>query len=147
MTRKLTVKATADIAKKWGDVTPGRSGYYETEATKAGATWEANAKGAKGTYKAAIADAKIGDRFEGGIRGKAGKFERKVKDVGVSRFGPGVSAAISDMETGFSPYQGVLAALEVADRGPRGASTNYDIGKKIGDALHAKRLAVLGAAS
>jgi hypothetical protein len=147
MPRKLVVKTAAEIAKKWGDVTPGKSTYYEAETPKASATWEANTKLAKGTYKAAVADVKISDRFEGGVKGKAAKFARKVTDVGIARFGPGVSAAVGDMETGFTPYQGILATIEVPDRGPRGAVTNYDIVKKIGDPLHAKRLAVLGAAS
>lgn len=147
MTRKLVVPASADIAKKWGDVTPGRAGYYEAETPKSSGLWETNTKAAKGTYKAAIADPKLGDRFEGGVKGKASKFERKVRDVGISRFGPGVSAAITDMDTGFSPYQGVLATIEVPDRGPRGSATNYAIVEKVGDPLHKKRLAILGAAS
>jgi len=147
MPRKLVVKAAADIARKWGDVTPGKSAYYEAETPGASALWEANAKLAKGTFKGAMADPKIADKFEGGVKGKAAKFARKVRDVGIARFGPGVSAAVSDMAEGFTPYQGVLAALEVPDRGPRGADQNYAIGKKIGDELHKKRLAVLGAAS
>jgi len=147
MGRKLVVPAAADIAKKWGEVTPGKSGYYEAETPKASALWEANTKLAKGTFKTAVADPKIGDKFEGGVKGKAAKFARKVTDVGIARFGPGVSAAITDMSEGFSPYQSVLAGIEVPDRGPRGADANYDIVKKIGGPLHAKRLAVLGAAS
>jgi len=147
MPRKLVVPTSADIAKKWGDVTPARSTYYEAETPKADALWETNTKGAKGTYKAAVADPKIADRFEGGVKGKASKFKRKVVDVGVGRFGPGVSAAIPDMDTGVGPYVSVLAGIEVPDRGPRGADANYEIVKKIGKPLHDKRLAILGAAS
>ena len=147
MVRKLVVPSAADIAKKWGDVTPARATYYEAETPKASGLWESNTKLAKGTYKAAVADPKIAERFEGGVKGKAAKFERKVKDVGIARFGPGVTAAVPDMETGFSPYQAVLATIEVPDRGPRGADINYEIPKKIGKPLHEKRLAILGAAS
>ena len=81
------------------------------------------------------------------MKGKAAKFKRKVEAVGIARFGPGITAAITDMETGFSPYQAVLAAIEVPDRGPRGADANYEIVKKIGKPLHEKRLAILGALS
>jgi len=148
MPRKLIVPSAAEIAKKWGDVTPGRSSYYEAEATKAGAVWETNATGAKGAFKAALADPKISDRFAGGIKKAGGaKFERKVKDVGVARFAPGVSAAIKDMESGFGPYQSELAGIEVPDRGPRGADGNYAIPKVIGDKLHKRRLSELGASS
>jgi len=147
MPRKLVVPASAEIAKKWGEVTPGRASYYETETPKASGIWETNAAGAKGTFKAAVADPKIGDRFAGGIKGKAAKFARKVTDVGVARFGPGVGAAISDMQSGFDPYVAELSAISVPDRGPRGDASNYEIVKKIGDPLHKKRLALLGAAS
>jgi len=147
MGRKLVVPSSNDIAKKWGDVTPGRAGYYEAETPKASSLWEANAAASKGTYKAAVTDPKIADRFAGGVKGKAAKFSRKVTSVGVSRFGPGVSVAIDDMQTGFDPYVGVLAGIEVPDRGPRGSTANYAIVEKIGDPLHKKRLAVLGAAS
>jgi len=147
MPRKLVVPQSADIAKKWGDVTPGRAAYYESETPGASGTWETNASGAKGTYKAAVADPKIGDRFAGGVKGKAAKFARKVRDVGVARFGPGVGAAVADMQAGFDPYVAELALISVPDRGPRGDAANYEIVKKIGDPLHKKRLALLGAAS
>ena len=146
MPKTLKVKAAADIAKKWGDVTPGKSGYYEAEATVAGALWESNAVKAEKTFKSAIAEAGLEKRFVGGIK-KAGaaKYERKVKDVGVGRFGPGVAAAIADMESGFAPYRDVLDGMSIPDRGPRGSTTNYAIVQKIGDPLHKKRLALLGA--
>lgn len=145
MPRKLIIPSAADIAKKWGDVTPARSAYYEAETPPAADLWETNTKGAKGTYKAAVADPKISDRFAGGVRGKAAKFKRKVTDVGIARFGPGVSAAITDMQEGFDPYVAELAKIEVPDRKPRGDPANYEIVKKIGDPLHKKRLALLGA--
>ena len=147
MPRKLVVPDTAYIAKKWAEETPKRSTYYEEKAPAAGDLWETNTVGAKGTYKAAVADPKIGDRFAGGAKGKAEKFKRKIVDVGVARFGPGVAAAQPDMESGFAPYQAVLAAISVPDRKPRGDPSNYAIVQKIGDPLHKKRLALLGATS
>jgi len=147
MPRKLVVPAASEVAKKWGDVTPGRASYYEAEAPAASDLWESNTVAAKNTYKAAVADPKISDRFAGGAKGKSAKFKRKVTDVGVARFGPGVSAAVGDMESGFSPFQAVLAGISVADRKPRGDPSNYRIVEEIGDPLHKKRLALLGAAS
>ena len=133
------------MAKKWAEVTPGRSSYYEAKTPGAAGKWETNTKGAKSTYKAAVADPKIGDRFEGGVRGKAGKFARKVTDVGIARFGPGVAAAEVDMSDGFTPYAALLNTISVPDRKPRGDVSNYEIVKKVGSQLHAKRLALLGA--
>ena len=147
MPRKLVIPSTSDIAKKWAEETPKRSIYYEANAPLSADVWEANTGAAKGTYKAAMADPKIGDKFAGGVKGKADKFKRKIVDVGVARFGPGVSAAETDMESGFGPYREALAAITVPDRKPRGDPSNYDIVKKIGDPLHKKRLALLGATS
>jgi len=125
-----------------------RASYYESEAPAAGAEWEANTIAAGGTYKAGISVAGIEKRFVGGVkRAGAAKFARKVKDVGVSRYSPGVTAARADMESGVAPFRDVLDGLEIPDRGPRGSPGNYAIVEKVGSALHKKRLAVLAATS
>lgn len=148
MARRISVKSASEVAQKWADVTPGKAGYYEAEAPAAGAQWEANTVASGGTYKAAISAAGIQDRFVGGVRrAGAAKFARKVKDVGVARYGPGVAAAKADMAAGVEPYLSVLEGLEIPDRGPRGSPANYAIVQKVGDALHKKRLAVLAATS
>ena len=143
---KMTVPPADVVAKKWGEVTPGRSGYYQTNTPAAAATWESEAQAAAGNFKAAVSAADIDKRFRGGIR-KAGaaKFSRKVTEVGVGRFGPGVSAAVGDMQTGVDPYLATIAATEIPARGPRGDPANYAIVAKVGDPLHKKRLALLAA--
>lgn len=146
MPRRISVKSATQIATKWAEVTPARAGYYEAEAPAAGAEWEANTVAAGGTYKAGVSVAGIEKRFVGGVkRAGAEKFARKVKDVGVARYGPGVAAAKGDMEKGVADYVAVLEGLEIPDRGPRGSPGNYAIVQKVGDALHKKRLAVLAA--
>lgn len=145
---KVKVPSAADAAGKWADVTPGRAGYYEKAATVAGADWEAGATAGAKAFKAGVSVADIDKRFSGGVK-KAGasKYNRKVKDVGVGRFGPGVAAAKSDMETGVAPYLAEIATVELPDRGTRGDPTNYTRVEKIGSALHKKRLAALAAGS
>ena len=145
MPKKLTCPSADEVAKKWGEVTPGRSAYYEANTPIASSKWEGNTIAAKGTFKAAIQAPGIENRFAGGVRGQASKFARKVTDVGVARFGPGVSAAVTDMSTGFSPFATLINTITVPDRKPRGDPANYEIVKKIGDPLHKKRLALLGA--
>jgi len=146
MVRRITVKSAAEIAKKWAEVTPGRASYYEAEAPAAAAEWEANTIAAGGTYKAGISVAGIEKRFVGGVkRAGAEKFGRKVRDVGVARYAPGVAAAQADMAKGVADYVSVLEGLEIPDRGPRGSPANYAIVQKVGEALHKKRLAVLAA--
>jgi len=144
--RRISVKSASDIATKWAEVTPARAGYYESEAPAAGAEWEANTAAAGGTYKAGVSVAGIEKRFVGGVkRAGAAKFARKVKDVGVSRYAPGVAAAREDFAKGFADYAALLEGMEIPDRGPRGSPGNYAIVQKVGDALHKKRLAVLAA--
>lgn len=146
MVRRITVKSAAEIADKWAEVTPARASYYEEAAPAAGAEWEANTIQAASTYKAGISVAGIEKRFVGGVkRAGAEKFARKVRDVGVGRYGPGVSAAKADMASGVAPYRDVLEGLEIPDRGPRGSPANYAIVEKVGSALHKKRLAILAA--
>jgi len=146
MPRRISVKSATDIAKKWAEVTPARAGYYESEAPAAAGEWEANTSAAGATYKAGVSVAGIQDRFVGGVkRAGAEKFRRKVQDVGVARYAPGVAAAEADMAKGFADYAALLDGMEIPDRGPRGSLTNYAIVQKVGDALHKKRLAVLAA--
>ena len=143
---KITVKSAAEVAQKWADVTPGKASYYEVEAPAAAEEWERATAAAGAVYKAGIAVAGIEKRFVGGVkRAGAAKFRRKVTDVGVSRYGPGVGAAKADMEAGFAPYRDVLDGMDIPDRGPRGSPGNYAIVEKVGTALHKKRLAVLAA--
>lgn len=144
--RTIRVKSAADIAAKWAEVTPARASYYATEAPAAAGEWEKNTSAAGGVYLAGIQVAGIEKRFVGGVK-KAGaaKFERKVRDVGVARYSPGVAAAEADMEAGIGPFRDVLDGMTIPERGPRGAPQNYAIVEKVGSALHKKRLAVLAA--
>ena len=148
MVRRISVKSAQDIAKKWADVTAQKSGCYAAEAPNAGAKWEERTSQAGGTYKLGVSVAGIEQRFVGGVkRAGAAKFARKVKDVGVGRYAPGVAAAQTDMASGIDPFVGVLEGLEIPDRGPRGSPGNYAIVQKVGDTLHKKRLAILAATS
>ena len=142
----LTVKSAADTAKKWAEVTPGRSGYYEVATPASAALWEAQTIASGPTYKTSVSAGNIDKLFVGGVK-KAGaaKFARKVTSVGVGRFGPGVGAAISDFESNWSDFQAVLAGITKPPKGPRGSAGNRTIIATIDDALYKKRLALLGA--
>ena len=143
---KMTVPGSAETAEKWANETPARASYYENKTVGAGSVWESQTKAAAKTFKQAIQAADIDRRFSGGVaRAGGAKFDRKVKDVGVERWGPGIAAAQPDMQTGIDPYLAELAAMTISDRGARGDAKNYGIVKEVGDRLHKKRLALLGA--
>jgi len=142
----VKVKPLADVSAKWAEVTPGRSAYYEKGATVAGADWEAKAAAAATAYKAGVSAANIEKMFAGGVK-KAGaeKYNRKVKDVGVGRFGPGVTAAKGDYEKGEGPMLDTIAKVDLAARQPRGSTANYQRSVVIGTALNKQRLALRAA--
>jgi hypothetical protein len=138
----IRVKSAADVVAKWVDVTPGRTAYYEKFAVPAGGDWEAGATAAAGTYKAGISVADIEGRYRGGVkRVGAEKYSRKVRDVGVARFGPGVTAARADYDKGVTPFLDEIAKLTLPPRAPRGDPRNLERVAVIAKALAAKRLA------
>lgn len=144
----IKVKPLADVVSKWVDVTPARASYYEKEATVAGADWEKGATAARAAYKSGVTAPNIDAMYVGGIKRAGGaKYERKVKDVGVARFGPGVTAAEPDFSAGVEPMLSTIAAITLDPRQPRGAVANYKRVQDIGTALHKKRLALRAASS
>jgi len=142
----IKVKSVTEVRDKWLDVTPGRAGYYEAEASVAGADWEKGAMDASGAFKAGISAPNIEAMFKGGIkRAGAAKYERKVKDVGVARFSTGVSAAGPDFEHGVAPFLDEISKITLPPRQPRGSEANLARVRDITVALHKKRLALRAA--
>lgn len=142
----MDVKPLAQVQKKWGDRTAGAQPEYAANAPAAGAKWETNSLGANANFGAAVRSAGIEARQAAGIR-RAGqaKFSRKVRDVGVSRFGPGATAAVPDYAARVQPYLQTLQGIELQARRPRGDVSNNQRISQITSALHAQRLAASAA--
>lgn len=139
----IKVKSAEEVAKKWGEVTPQRAGYYEAGAVGAGSDWEANTVLSASAYRQAVTAPNIEQMFKGGVKKAGGaKYDRKVKDVGVARFGQGVQASIDDMKAGIEPMLSTIAGLTLSPRQPRGSAGNYQRVQEVGTALHKKRLAL-----
>jgi len=143
---KAKIGSIEEITKKFIEVTPGRAPYYESGIEDPKEDWETNTVLASSAYKAAVTAVDIAKRFTGGVK-KAGtaKWQRKARELGVDRFGPGVIAAEGDFKTGFDPFVAVIAATEMSARKPRGDPANYKRVEEIGTALFKKRLALIGA--
>lgn len=142
----IKVKAAADVARKWGEVTPQRSGYYEVGALAAGSDWEKNTADSAANFKAAVTAGNIDKLFAGGVKNAgAAKYTRKVKDVGVGRFSSGVAAGVTDYQGGVEPMLSTLAGITLPARQPRGSVANAQRVTAIMDALHKKRLALRAA--
>lgn len=142
-TKVPTAEATA---KKWADVTPGRSAYYEAGVKTAGPDWEKNTIAAAASYKAAISAGNIQAMFAGGIkRAGSDKYQRKASGVGKDRFGPGVTAAQSDMQSGIAPMLDAIAKVDPPARQPRGSAANQQRSVVYQVALNKARLALRSA--
>ncbi len=140
------VKPLADVVAKWTEVTPTRSSYYLKGVATSGADWEAKAAAAGAAYKAAVSAGNIDKMFTGGIK-KAGaaKYTRKATTVGADRFGPGVTAAKDDYNTGVAPMLETIAAVDMPARQPRGNVANQARSVAFQVALNKKRLALRAA--
>lgn len=144
----LNVKSAEVSATKWDANAARAADEFATNAAAAASVWEAATKAAKDNFHKAITAAGIADRFAGGVaKAGAAKFSRKINDVAKDRFGPGIHAAVTDYSEGVSPYLDTIRGLSLKKRGPRGDPSNYDRVKQVGDALSAKRLAMLGVRS
>jgi hypothetical protein len=142
----MKTKSLADVAKKWGEVTPGRSGYYEAGASAAGADWERGATAAAANYKSAVSAGNIGSMYAGGIKRAGGaKYERKVTTVGAARYGQGVQAAVEDYSSGVAPMLDELSKLTLPARAPRGSAANIARVTAVATVLNKKRLSLRAA--
>ena len=137
------IKGAAEIAAKWARVTPQRQSDYEAGASNAGAKQNANAIAAAKAFTSAVTAGNIGQLYAGGLRrAGADKYNRKVKEVGVSRFGPGVMAAQADMQNGMAPMVEAIAAVTPPARAPRGDVSNQQRSVVYQVAINKKRLAL-----
>jgi len=131
------IKTAAAIAKKWADVTPGRSGDFEAGIKDAAVDWAGPTQAAEGSYADGVSAAVSEKRFGKGVA-KAGteKWRRKTVETGVSRWGGGVRAAQADMQAGFTPYREAIASITLPPRFARGDPRNIDRVSTIAKTLH-----------
>ena len=135
------IKSISEIAKKYSEVTPGRTAYYKSGIEHPKKDWEDETAGAEDAFEAGIADAISRKAFGSGVR-DAGteKWKRKALEVGVSRWGPGVRAAGDDYSKGFAPYRDVIEGVTLPPRGRKGDPRNYERVTAIGKALHDRKI-------
>jgi len=141
----IKVKEIAASTTKWSENAGRAAGEFAANAEAAAELWAGNTGRAADTFHQAITAPNMKERFRRGVaRAGAAKFARKIREVGMDRFGPGVAAATTDYATGAEPYFSTIAAITLSPRKPRGDPANYSRVQEIGKALNAKRLALLG---
>lgn len=143
--RALPVKSIDASTDKWSTNAGRAASEFATNAEAGAENWARNTQAAAGTYHQAVSAAGIMERFRRGVaRAGAAKFARKIRDVAMDRFAPGIAAAVTDYKLGAEPYYSTLAGLTLTARKPKGDPANYRRVEEVGKALNAKRLAMLG---
>jgi hypothetical protein len=137
----MEIKDSSAIAEKWARVTPARSADYEDGVKSPKRDWKTAAVAAESSFKQGVTKAASEGRFGKGVA-KAGtdKWQSKTLEKGTARWGPGVSVAQSDYETGFAPFRSVLASTTLPNRYPRGDPRNIERVSAVAKALHAKKV-------
>lgn len=138
----MKVKSLDRITKKWQEVTPGRAQYYEEGVRTTDRDWKTETQAANASWKAGIAAAAAADLFSKGVA-KAGTetWRARAISVGPGRFSEGVATAGPQFAKGFGPFLGVLSALTLPPKGPKGDPKNYERVRAVGMALRAKKVA------
>ena len=141
----LKVKDIAGATTKWGENAGRAAEEFAKNAEAAANDWASKTAASVDTYGQAISAPGIKERFRRGVaQSGAAKFARKIREVAANRFAGGVSAATTDYQAGAAPYYQTLAGLTLSQRKPRGDPANYRRVQEVGQALNAKRLAMLG---
>lgn len=135
------IKSASEIADKWSRVTPGRSSDFQSGVTSPKKDWATSAKAAEGSYEAGVTTAIGNKRFSKGVdKAGTGKWKDKTLAVGVSRWGPGVTAAVDDYEKGFAPYRDVIEKTTLPPRRMAGDPANIDRVRVLAAALNAAKV-------
>jgi hypothetical protein len=135
------IRSIEEIAEKYARVTPQRSADYEAGIKTPKVDWRAETEASADRWAQGIQQAIGNKSFEKGVR-RVGteKWQKKALELGVTRWGPGVSAAKGDYAQGFAPYAQEIASVQLPPRGARGDPRNLERVAKIAMALHARKL-------
>lgn len=137
----VEIRSTADIAKKWKEVTPQRSSEYESGVKNPLRNWEEETLAAKERQKSGMQTALNEDRIAKGVeRVGQDKWSKNTSTKGPSRWSEGVGLAEADYKSGFDRYRNVIAGLDLPERYATGDPRNWERSKAVGLALHEEKV-------
>jgi len=119
------VPPIASVAAKWARRVGGATEDYTAGISRASGKWQPAAAAANSNYVAGVNAAASAGRYAKGVnRAGDAKWQRKSKDVGSQRYGPGAAAAEGDFSTALGPVLEVIGRTDLPPRGVRGAPGN-----------------------
>lgn len=138
----VKVKPIDVVVKKWKARASVATDDYKYGIQNPKQPWSKAAEAAFDAYVSGVQEAIADKRYVGGVR-KAGdeKWSRKALEVGATRYAPGIAAATDEYAAAMGEVLRVIEGISLPPRGPKGAASNYDRVKVIGDTLHKWKLA------
>jgi len=138
------IRSIDEIATKWAEVTPQRSGDYAAGIDNPRRSWMKATVESEKAYEDGVAKSIARKSFGKGVQ-KAGdeKWHRKAAVNGVRNWGPGVAEAKGDYATGFAPYRDAISQVKLSPRYARRDPRNLQRVKDIVDALVAKKMTLM----
>ncbi len=134
------IKTLANIASKWGRVTPMRTEDYRLGVENPRRDWEQETVASSDRYKQGVDAAHTKGMFSKGVKNAGNaKWKKNALRKGPSRFAEGVALAEDDYQKGFAPYREVIQSTELPPRFPKGDPRNIQRVAVIAKALSDKR--------
>lgn len=135
------IRSLEDISKKWKDVTPLRLDIYRNNVSAPLRDWEKETLAAKERRDAGLREAITDGRIDRGIKKAGLEGWRKPTVVkGPTRWAEGVEVAEPEYKAGFAPFREVIERTDAGPKYAKGDPRNWDRSKKIGLALHEKKI-------
>ena len=140
----MFIRSIDQIAKKWADVTPQRSGDYAAGIDNPRTSWAKATKEAEKAYEDGVAKSIARKSFGKGVT-KAGdeKWHRKAAGNGVRNWGPGVAEAQGDYAAGFAPYREAISTTKLSPRYANRDPRNLVRVKEVVDCLVARKESIM----
>ncbi len=137
----MIVPSAADIAAKWGRVTPERIIDYEKGVRNPLRDWETETKAAESRYEDGIKAAISRKAFGKGVS-RVGTAKQKAKTIlkGIPRWPEGVRVAEDDMRKGMESVVKTLEGITLPPRYAAGDPRNIERVRVIQQALHKMKI-------
>lgn len=135
------IKALNKITELWKKRSGAASSEYRDGVQNPKRDWKDATVAANDARIAGLEASEERNAFVTGVE-DAGteKWKRRSVSVGPARYRQGVAAGGDEFNKGFSRYHGVISALTLPPRGPKGSPENHERSRKVADALHAEKV-------
>lgn len=139
------IRSIEHIAKKWADVTPGRTADYEAGVQNPRRDWGVATAAAEGAYEMGVQQAIAKKRFGKGVKLAGSEtWQRGAIEKGTQRWGPGVALAQDKYGRNFAPYRDAIERATLPPRYAKRDPRNLERVKAVVNALTAAKEARLG---